>query len=96
MEEAAPKPCLEFNTKTVVDNDSFKISLSQKSTNLLIKINQLNSIPPSFYEAEFSKKESDITTKYFKMFDDINDLFPELENKFEKKEYSIKKMKMLY
>ena len=92
MEEAcAPKPCLEFSTKVQVANESFQIILTQKSENLLIKINQLNSVPPTSYEAEFSKKELDKTSKYFKMFDDINELFPELQNKFEKNEYSIKK-----
>ena len=31
------------------------------------------------------------TSKYFKVFDDINELFPEIQNKLEKNEYSIKK-----
>ena len=92
MEEAcAHKPFLEISTKVQVANESFQIILTQKSENLLIKINQLNSVPPTSYEAEFSKKELDKTSKYFKMFDDINELFPELQNKFEKNEYSIKK-----
>jgi len=92
MEEAcAPKPCLEFSTKVQIANESFQIVLAQKSENLLIKINQMNSVPPTSYESEFSKKELDRTSKYFKMFDDINELFPEIQNKFEKNEYIIKK-----
>ena len=58
MEEAcAPKSCLEFTTKVQIVNKSFQIILTQKSENLLIKINQLNSVPPTSYESEFSKKE---------------------------------------
>ena len=92
MEEAsAPKPCLEYTTKVEIDNDIFLIALAQKSEKLLIKINQVNSIPPFSYEAEFTKKELDKTSRYFRMFDEISELFPELQNKFEKKEYSIKK-----
>ena len=96
MEEAsAPKPCLEYTTKVEIDNNIFHIALAQKSEKLLIKINQVNSIPPFSYEAEFTKKELDKTSRYFRMFDEISELFPELQNKFEKKEYSIKKMKIL-
>jgi vacuolar-type H+-ATPase subunit I/STV1 len=92
MEEAsAPKPCLEYTTKVEIDNDIFHIALAQKSEKLLIKINQVNSIPPFSYEAEFTKKELDKTSRYFRMFDEISELFPELQNKFEKKEYNIKK-----
>ena len=82
---------MEFSTKVQIANESFQIILNQKSENLIIKINQLNSVPPTSYESEFSKKELDKTSKYFKMFDDINELFPEIQNKFEKNEYSIKK-----
>ena len=95
MEEtSAPKPILEFNFKAEVDNDVFNIILSRKYSKcelLNIKISQSNSIPPSSFEAEFTKKDLDSISKYFKMFDDISDLVPELQNKFEKKEYNLKK-----
>ena len=95
MEEtSAPKPILEFNFKAEVDNDVFNIILSRKYSKcelLNIKISQSNSIPPSSFEAEFTKKDLDTTSRYFKMFDDISQLFPEMQSKFEKKEYNIKK-----
>jgi len=95
MEEtSAPKPALEFNIKAEVDNDIFNIILTQNYDNteyLIIKISQTNSIPPTSYEAKFTKKDLDTTSRYFKMFDDINQLFPEMQSKFEKKEYNIKK-----
>ena len=95
MEEAqvlsAPKPCLEFSTKVQMSDDIFNILLTQKSENLLFKITQNNSIPPALYEAEFSKKDLDNASRYFRMFDTISDLFPELQNKIEKNEYNIKK-----
>ena len=90
-ESSAPKPFLEFKTKAEINNEIINILLAQKLNNLLIKINQVNSVPPSSYSAEFSKNELDKKSKYFKMFDDISDLFPELQSKFEKKEYTIEK-----
>ena len=95
MEEAqvlsAPKPCFEFSTKVQKNDDIFNILLTQKSENLFFKITQNNSIPPALYEAEFSKKDLEKASKYFRMFDNISDLFPELQNKIEKNEYNIKK-----
>ena len=90
-ESSAPKPFLEFKTKAEMDNDLLNILLAQKSNNLLIQINQVNSVPPISYSSEFSKNELDKKSKYFKMFDDISDLFPELQSKFEKKDYIIEK-----
>ncbi len=97
MEEVcAPKPCLEFITKVQIAKESFQLILTQKSENLLIKINKLNSVPHTSYESEFSKKELDKTSKYFKMFDDINELFPEIQNKLEKMNIALKKEKIQY
>ena len=93
-ESSAPKPVLEFNFKAEVDNDIFNIILTQNYENcehLIIKISQTNAIPPTSYEAKFTKKDLDTTSRYFKMFDDISQLFPEMQSKFEKKEYNIKK-----
>ena len=92
-ESSAPKPVLEFNFKAEVDNDIFNIILTQNYENcehLIIKISQTNAIPPTSYEAKFNKKDLDTTSRYFKMFDDISQLFPEMQSKFEKKEYNIK------
>ena len=95
MEEpSTPKPVLEFTFKAEVDNNIFNIILTQnyeKAENLIIKINQTNSVPPTTYEAKFTKKDLDTASRYFKMFDDVSQLFPEIQNKFEKKEYNIKK-----
>ena len=97
MEEVcAPKLCLEFITKVQIAKESFQLILTQKSENLPIKINKLNSVPHTSYESEFSKKELDKTSKYFKMFDDINELFPEIQNKLEKMNIALKKEKIQY
>ena len=93
IEFSAPKPYpgLSFSTKVEIDNDIFNITLTQKFENLSIKINQINSVPPILYETEFTKKDLDKSSSYFKMFNDITQLFPEMQNKFEKKEYYLKK-----
>ena len=92
MEEAsAPKPLIEYKTKVELDNNILNISLIQKSNILIIQANQVNSIPPFLYEGEYTKKDLDSVSRYFRMFDDISDLFPELQNKKKKKEFKINK-----
>ena len=89
-----PKPVLEFNIKAEFGDDSYNIFLTQKfeyCEYLVIRIDQISTIPHSTYEAEFAKKDLDIASRYFQMFNDISQLFPELQNKFEKKQYEIKK-----
>lgn len=89
-----PKPILEFNIKVEFGEDSYNIYLTQKFDYcefLVIRIDQTSSIPHSTYEAELTKKDLDIASRYFQMFNDISQLFPELQNKFEKKQYEIKK-----
>ena len=89
-----PKPVLEFNIKGEFEDNFYNIFLTQKfdyCEYLVIKIDQTNSIPHSSYEAELTKKDLDIASRYFRMFNDISQLFPELQNKFEKKQYDIKK-----
>ena len=69
-ESSAPKPVLEFNFKAEVDNDIFNIILTQNYENcehLIIKISQTNAIPPTSYEAKFTKKDLDTTSRYFKI-----------------------------
>ena len=60
MEEpSAPKPILEFNFKAEVDNNIFNIILTQnyeQAENLIIKINQTNSIPLQHMKQNLPKK----------------------------------------
>ena len=68
MEEAsAPKPLIEYKTKVELDNNILNISLIQKSNILIIQANQLNSIPPFLYEGEYTKKDLDSVSRYFRI-----------------------------
>ena len=87
MSTDAPKPISEFSKEIKIDEKTYKFIVSQNSKNLVLKLISLNSLLPIQYENEFSKNDLDKYSKFFKMFDDINDLIPEIitrieENKF--------------
>lgn len=86
--EEAPLPFLEFSTNIKSNNKDFQITLSQKLNNLLIKITQLNSNNSLNFESEFTKSQLDKISKFFRMFDDIRDLIPEISDKFKNNEFS--------
>jgi len=80
----------EFKTTYEIDNKIFNIVLSNKKIDkLLIKIFHINSFPLNNYENEFSKDDLDGITSYFKMFNTVSDLFPDLIEKLEKKEFKL-------
>jgi hypothetical protein len=87
LENLSPR---EFKVKYEEDNKIYNIVLSNKKDDkLIVKIFQINSFPLESYENEFSKEDLDKITTYFRMFENIDDLFPELIDKIEKKEYKI-------
>lgn len=79
----------EYQKSFENNNKNFDILLSIKSENLIIKIRQVNSFPLNNYESVFSKNDLNELSKYFRMFDDINDLFPDLIYKLENNEFKI-------
>ena len=89
MESESSKAFIEFSTKIKSNEKEFKITLSQKLNNLNIKIIKLNSLPQLNFENEFTKTQLDKISKFFKMFDDINDLIPELSEKIKNNNYSL-------
>ena len=86
----APKSINNFSTKIENEGKQYEITLSQKSNNLLIISKELNSFPSKIYEEEFSKDNLNQISKFFKLFEDISDIFTELKKKIEEKKFKIK------
>ena len=68
---------------------NYEINLSQKSNNLFISAKDMNSNPTLKYEQEFSKCSLNQISKFFKIFDDISELLPELKKRIESKNTKI-------
>ena len=89
MSTDAPKPISEFSKEIKIDEKTYKFIVSQNSKNLLLKLISLNSLLTIQYENEFSKNDLDKCSKFFKMFDDINDLIPEIISRIEENKFKI-------
>ena len=82
----APKPNMTKNDKKEIifkfkDKDnSFTITFSDGNDSLGISISEENSIPSINYSAKFTLDELKDLNNFFKMFDSIEQLIPELNN----------------
>ncbi len=83
----APKPISEFSIDVENEGKKYEIILSQKSNNLLIISKDLNSFPSKRYEQEFTKDNLNQISKFFRLFDDISEIIPELKIRIEQNKY---------
>lgn len=84
----APLPKKEFSINIDYDEKIYEINLSEKSNNLLIKVEE-KFIPFNRYEEEFSKSSLNQISKFFKMFDHVSEFIPELKKRIENKNFKI-------
>ena len=78
-----------FSKEIKINEKAFKIILSKNSQKLLIKSIPLNTLIPIQYEKKFTKNDLNKISKFFKMFDDIDDLIPEIISRLEKNKFKI-------
>ena len=78
-----------FSKEININEKAFKIIISKNSQKLLIKSIPLNTLIPIQYEKEFTKNDLNKISKFFKMFDDIDDLIPEIISRLEKNKFKI-------
>ncbi len=83
----APKPISDFSINIENEGKKYEIILSQKSNNLLIISKDLNSFPSKRYEQEFTKDNLNQISKFFRLFDDISEIIPELKIRIEQNKY---------
>ena len=87
--EEAPNAMTQFSINAQFNEKVYSITLSKKENSLLIKSEELNSIPIKRYEQEFSKSTLNQISKFFKMFDDVTEFLPELKKRIEEKKIRI-------
>ena len=86
----APTPEItNYSLKIEHENNNFKLDLGFKNNNLIISVYQINSFPSNQYEGEFSKSYLEKLSKFFLLFDNLEESLPALKNKLEKKEILI-------
>ena len=87
---------VESNTQSInhsinleYEDKSYKIEISQKNNNLIISCTEINSFPVNKFGGIFSKASLEKLSRFFLLFDSIEESFPELINKIEKKEITM-------
>ena len=80
---------LDFSTIIKKNEKEFKFTLTQEFGKLIIKIDNLSSLPIINYENEFTKSQLDKISKYFRLFDDVSELIPELFQKIKDNDFSL-------
>ena len=87
---------VESNTQSInhsinleYEDKSYKIEISQKNNNLIISCTEINSFPVNKFGGIFSKTSLEKLSRFFLLFDSIEESFPELINKIEKKEITM-------
>ena len=71
------------------DKKNYKLTLKYENNNLNITCLEINSIPSNKYEMKYSKKDLEKISRFFIIYDNIEDSLPELINQIEKKEIII-------
>ncbi len=71
------------------DKKNYKLTLKYENNNLNITCLEINSIPSNKYEMKYSKKDLEKISRFFIIYDSIEDSLPELINQIEKKEIII-------
>ena len=81
------KPINDISINIENEGKKYEIILSQKSNNLLIISQDLNS--SKRYEQEFTKNNLYQISKYFMLFNDISEIIPELKKRIEENKFKI-------
>ena len=72
------------------NNEKFIFDIIINKKNLIqFNIKRENSIPNTFYSKEFSLEDLQKISKYFKVFDLMEEVFDDIKSKFDKKDYEI-------
>ena len=89
MTDESTSQSLNHSIDLQYEDKNYKLDFNQKNNNLIISCIEVNSLPLNKYGGVFSKNSLEKLSRFFLLFDSIEDSFPELINKLEKKEISI-------
>jgi len=85
----------EFKIKDNEEDTSYTISLSNIENNLNINISEDFSVPSINYVSKFTLNDLVKQSRYFKLFESIDEVIPELRNLFNEKKIKFKKQRSL-
>ena len=77
----APIECA-FQLKVENDLNSYAIYLSENNENLSVVAKEVGSFPIEKYSNEFSIEQLQHSSKFFKMFDNVSEIIPDLGGLF--------------
>ena len=86
----APIECA-FQLKVENDLNSYAIYLSENNENLSVVAKEVGSFPIEKYSNEFSIEQLQHSSKFFKMFDNVSEIIPDLSGLFENNKASLYK-----
>ena len=86
----APTPNPSTHSCNFQHNErNYKLDFNIKENNLLISCIEINSFPPNNYSSEYSKNSLEKLSRFFLLFDNINDSMPEILSRIKTNEISI-------
>ena len=96
----APKPLklnenkeMPFKLKDKENNSSYSLSFSIESNSLIIDISEDDTVPSIHYNSKFTLSDLEKQSRYFKIFEKVEDFIPELKELFEQKKIKLRKEK---
>lgn len=84
---------ISFKLKDKESDTSYNLSFSIESSYLVVDISEEFSVPTLNYEAKFTLKDLESQSRYFKLFESLDEFIPELKNLFEENKITFKKGK---
>ena len=91
----APKAFDEVVLKLKENGTSFTLRFSIQSSSLCVNITEDDSIPSINYSSKFNLSDLKEQNRYFRMFDSLEQLMPEIKNLCDQEKVKIKKEKTL-
>ena len=86
----APTPSITNYSCPLQHNDkNYKLEFNQKDNSIIISCTELNSIPLNIFKSEYTTNSLYKLSKFFLIFENISDSFPEIVSKIKKNEIDI-------
>ena len=82
-----------FKLKDKKSNTSYTLSFSIESSSLTINISEDESLPPINYLQKFTLKDLESQSRYFKLFESLEEFIPEIKNLNEQNKITFRKEK---
>ena len=89
MKEAPTPSTMNYTCNLQHNNKNYKLDINQKETNIIISCTELNSLPLNIFKSEYTNNSLYKLSKFFLLFENTTDSFPEIISKIKKNEIKI-------